>query len=77
MQILLHRADVTEALILFPWNIKRILELIPVNSTSNLEGSFTLPIPTLQKNPHIAIFKDQFVSLVDLEVHKQVNLGSR
>lgn len=77
MQILLRRADVTEALILFPWNIKRILELTPVNSTSNLEGSFTLPIPPLQKKTHIAIFKDQFVSLVDLEVHKQVNLGSR
>lgn len=53
MQILLHRADVIEALILFPWNIKRILELTPVNSTSNLEGSFTLPIPILQKNPYL------------------------
>lgn len=55
MQILLHRADVIEALILFPWNIKRILELTPVNSTSNLEGSFTLPIPILQKTPYCYI----------------------
>lgn len=37
---------------------------------------FIFPIPTLQK-PHIAICKDQFLSLVDLEVHKQINLGSR
>lgn len=47
MQILLHRADVTEALKLFPWNVQRILELTPVNSTSNLQGSFSLPISTL------------------------------
>lgn len=76
MQILLHRADVTEVLNLFPQNIKRILEMTPVNSTSDLQSSFTLPIPPLQTN-HIAIFTDQFVSLVDLEVHKQVSLGSR
>lgn len=35
------------------------------------------PYPHIAKKPNIAIFKGQFVSMVDLEVHKQVNLGSR
>jgi len=52
--------------------------LTPVNSTPKLQGRFTFPIATLQKKKNgIAIFKDQFLYLVDLEVCKQVNLGSR
>lgn len=59
------------ALQLFPYKVKRIFGVKPCKQHFHLAGQFHSPYS------HISVFKNQFVHLVDLEVHKQVNLDSR
>lgn len=59
------------ALQLFTYKIKKIFDVNPCKQHFQLAGQFHSPYSHI-----IAIFKNQFVYLVDIEVRKQVNLAA-